>query len=409
MSSDPEHTWGHTIAFGEEYYQNAVAMLREICDEAAIVEVASRAATALGTGHRVYANAAVGHMPPYELDNEREGNPALFEFTGGAFTPDQFEAMQEGDVLITSHINTAVREARDRGVYVAVVTTPYLPHRKTPPGQVRPNENDWMPEDVASLVIDSRIPWEQGLVHVPEIPEMAVFPGSSVGTCAIHWMITGEVAHALETGTPPDGRVGRQYIDTLLERLADFHGRDMARADQVAEKIARRIIGGGRYFVRSRNKGVELDAYTVAQGLMLCNTLEQRAAAEGGDQDTLLVAAVTPDDPQELEWADQARASGNYLIGIGPTNSDGLRQRCDEYFDDGCDEKPGVIAIPGREEPVCPATGILNLIIMYVLTAQFVDEMCRRGAVPYFWMGVHRACGGDYNKVLEPFFRARGY
>jgi hypothetical protein len=44
-----------------------------------------------------------------------------------------------------------------------------------------------------------------------------------------------------------------------------------------------------------------------------------------------------------------------------------------------------------------------------VLTAQFTDEMCRRGAVPYFWMGVYRVGGGDYNATLSGFFRQRGY
>ena len=406
MNHHPEHTWGHTIAFGEEYYQNAVKMLREIHADAAIIaEVAARAVDALRAGHKVYANMAIGHMPPYELDNAREGNPALFE----SFTPEQFEALREGDVLLTALVNSAVRQARDAGVYVVVFTTAYINNRNTPPGQVRPNENDWMPEDVATLVVDSHIPWEHGLVHVPEIPEMAVCPGSSIGGCAIHWMMTAEVAHALETDTTPDGSLGRRYLDILSERLAKFHTRDLERVNEVAASIAKRIIAGGRYFVRSRNKGVELDAYTVAQGLMLCNTLEQRASGAGGEEDTLLIAAVSADDPQELAWADEARANGNYLVGIGPSGSDGLRQRCDVYFDDCCDEKAGVIDLPGHDEKVCPATGILNLVFMYMITAQFVDEMCRRGAVPYFWMGIHRLSGRDYNKGMEPFFRARGY
>ncbi len=78
------------------------------------------------------------------------------------------------------------------------------------------------------------------------------------------------------------------------------------------------------------------------------------------------------------------------------------------YFDDRCDEPAGVIPIPGCAEKVCPATGILNNIIMYVLTAQFVDEMCRRGAVPYFWLGGYRF-GDDYNNVMRPLCLERGY
>ena len=406
MAHQAEHTWGHIIAFGEEYYQNAVKMLREIhADAHLIAAVASRCAEALRSGHKAYANLSIGHMPPYELDGEREGNPALLEpYTGG-----QLEAMEEGDVLLTVMVNNSVRQARDRGVYVVVFTTPYINNRNTPPDQVKPNENDWMPEDVATLVVDTHIPWEHGLVHVPQIPEMAVCPGSSIGGCAIHWMISAEVAQALATDTPPEGSCGRRYLDILLERLEQFHARELERVNEVAAIIGKRIVGGGRYFVRSRNKGVELDAYTVAQGLMLCNTLEQRARDAGGQEDILLIAAVSADDPQELEWADEGRARGNYIVGIGPPGSEGLRQRCDVYFENLCNEEAGIVDIPGATEKVCPASGILNLVFMYMITAQFVDEMCRRGAVPYFWMGIHRILGGDYNKVMEPFFRERGY
>ena len=140
------------------------------------------------------------------------------------------------------------------------------------------------------------------------------------------------MAQALATDALPDGSCGRRYLDILLERLEKFHARELAQVNEVAAIIGKRIIGGGRYFVRSRNKGVELDAYTVAQGLMLCNTLEQRDGDAGGKEDTLLIAAVSADDPQELEWADEGRARGNYIVGIGPPGSESLRQRCDLYF-----------------------------------------------------------------------------
>ena len=266
-----------------------------------------------------------------------------------------------------------------------------------------------MPEAVASCVIEAHIPWEQGLVYAPEVPEMALFPGSAINTCAIHWMITAEVAHALETGSAPDGSIGRRYVDILLERLQAVHSQDTGRIDQEAVKIARRIIGGGHLFVHSRNGGVRGEATGVAQGLMLVNAFESRAAAEGGDQDILLIAAVSADDPQDLEWAEEGRENGNYIVGIGPSHNDGLSRRCDVYFDDRCEEKDGVIAIPGRDEKVCPATGILNLVILHMLAAQFSDEMCRRGAVPYFYMGNYRVLGRDYNNVMKPFFQARGY
>ena len=410
MEIHPEHTWGHTIPFGEEYYQSAVKLLRAIRDDAAIMAaVAAKAADAIRAGNKVYANITTGHMPTYELVNDREGNPAQFEFTGAdTCTPEQFAAMRAGDVLLTNHVSEAVRDARDAGVYVVVFTTCYVNNRDTPPGKVVPNVHDWVPEDVASRVVESHIPWHQGLVRAPAIPEMEICPGAANGSCTIHWMITAEVAHALATDGSPTGSIGRQYVDILLERLTDVHTEDLDRINKIAVVIAKRIIDGGHYHVRSRNEGIQSEASGVAQGLMMCNAFEPRPANEGGDKDVFLIAAVSTNDPQELAWADEAQANGNYLVGIGPSNNDELRARCDVYFDDRCDEIAGVIPIPGQSDKVCPATGILNNIIMYMLTAQFVDEMCRRGAVPYFFMGAYRD-GSDYNSVIRPFCLERGY
>ena len=407
MRIHPEHTWGHTIAFGEEYYQNAAKLLRDIREDADVIaEVSDVAVEALRQGNKVYANIVIGHMPGYELVNEREGNPALFEFCpGDGGDPEHYEAMKAGDVLFTNFVGEPVKEARDKGVYVVVVTTCYVNNRNVPPGKVLPNPNDWMPEDVATRVMDSHIPWQQGLVHVPEIPEFEVCPGSANGTNTIHWMITAEVAYALAAGQKPNGDQGRAYVDLLLSRLETIHAEDMARIGDVAVEVAKRIIGGGHYYVRSRNQGVQSEASGVAQGPMMTNAFPVRP---DGERDVFLIAAVSPDDPQELTWAEEAKANGSYLIGIGPSTCRKLREHCDVFFDDRCDESAGVIEIPGRAEKVCPATGTLNNVIMWMLTAQFVDEMCRRGAVPYFWMGFFRD-GLDYNNVMRPFCLERGY
>ena len=410
MHHNPEHTWGHALAFGDEYYQKVTEILRQIRGDAEIYTgIATWAVEALRAGNKVYSEAAVGHMPPFEMADEREGNPAQIHLCGHNCTAEDFAALRPGDVLLTNHVSEPVRAARDAGVYVAYFTTAYVNSSKTPPGKVHANPNDWLPEDVASIVVDTHIPWNQGVVHMSHMPEMPAFPSATNGTCAIHWLLTAEVAHAMATDSMPDGSAACRYLDLLLERLAEVRAGDMERINETAEIISKRIIGGGRFFVRSRNEGVRSESNGTAMGLMLTNAFETRSAIESGDKDTFLIAAVSANDAQELAWAREARENGNYLIGIGPLDNDGLRQACDVYFDDRCDEPAGVVEIPGMAEKVCPATGIINNIIMHMLTAQFVDEMCRRGAVPYFWMGAYMKEGSAYNGVMGSFFRDRGY
>ncbi|MEE2993597.1 MAG: hypothetical protein VX603_10550, partial [Gemmatimonadota bacterium] len=86
-----------------------------------------------------------------------------------------------------------------------------------------------------------------------------------------------------------------------------------------------------------------------------------------------------------------------------------LRSRCDVYFSNQCAEPGGVLSIPGRDEKICPTTGVMNNVMMQMFSAQFVDEMCRRGAVPYFYMGGYRTVGGPYNELSRKFFDERGY
>ena len=138
---------------------------------------------------------------------------------------------------------------------------------------------------------------------------------------------------------------------------------------------------------------------------MCANAFELRP---DGEKDVFLIAAVSADDSVELAWAEEAKARRNYVIGIGPSTCRILPQLCDAFFDDRCDEPAGVLEIPGKEKKICPATGTLDNIIMWMLTAQFVDEMCRWGAVPYFLMGGYRG-GSTYNDVMRPFFVERGY
>lgn len=410
MKNDPEHTWGHTLPFGEEYYQEATKLLRQVYADAEIIAgIAHKATEAIRNGGKVYTDAAVGHMPPHEMADEREGNPAQIHCCGHDCTAADYAALAAGDVLLTNHVKTAVLQAREAGVYVVGLPTAYINNSTTPQGKVHANENDWLLEDVSSVVLDTHIPWHQGIVRVPQVPEMPVFPVSSNLTCAIHWMLTAEVAWALATGESPHGALGRAYLDILFDRLEAIHQEDMTAIDEIAVVIAKRIIGGGRFFVRSRNQGVQGDSNSVAQGLMLTNAFEMRPVAEGGDQDTLVIAAVSADDPQELEWAETARANGNYIIGIGPVDSPLLRQSCDVYFSNRCTETAGVIEVSGMVETVCPASGILNNVILHLITAQFVDEMCRRGAVPYFWQGGYWQGGMDYNGMMGGFFRERGY
>ena len=64
--------------------------------------------------------------------------------------------------------------------------------------------------------------WTQ--VRYPEVPDMPVFPSSSIASCAIHWMLTAAAAAGLElgaagalAGAPVYRERAAAYADLLLE------------------------------------------------------------------------------------------------------------------------------------------------------------------------------------------------
>lgn len=411
MSTNPEHTWGHTIPFGEAYYRKALDTLSQLREDSeTITEIAQKVVETMRAGNTVYMNVTTGHMPTYELSNDREGNPAPFEFTGAdSCTPEQYAAMKAGDMLLTNAVSEAVRDAHELGVYVVIFTTCYVNCRQTPAGRVHPNPHDWMPEDIASQVVNTPIPWQQGLIDIPEMPYMEAFPGSANVSCAIHWMITAETARAMKSGGIPDGEISLRYLDLLMLRIEAFFKAETADIESIAVTLAKRFLDGGHYFVRSRNEGVQSEVNGVAQGLMMANLFEPRAATEGGDKDVMLIAMVGVEDPKEIAWATEAEQNGNFVIGIGPGENAALMDLCDVYLQNRCDEPAGVLEVEGFDAPICPASGIINNVIVQSLQAQFVDEMCRRGAVPYFYMGGYRIGGGAFNEMMRPLAVARGY
>ena len=81
----------------------------------------------------------------------------------------------------------------------------------------------------------------------------------------------------------------------------------------------------------------------------------------------------------------------------------------DSPFDNLSPEPGGVIGVPGREDTICPTSGIVGNVIQQMITAQWAEEMARRGSPPTFMKGFYQAGGREYNDAMEPACEQRGY
>ncbi len=418
---DDEYNFGHTILFMEEYLQGTLEILGCLSGELEhIGELSDRAVSVVKAGGTVWNSANIGHMPSTEQSEKRRGNPCVMKtYTARAKTQNKaemsetdFSDVQKGDMIITCYCNRSLQAARDRGAYVVSVPVNYINNEFWPEGYVLPNEDNLMLKDVSNEILHSYIPYEQGLVHPPAIPYMAICPSCTTSLGALYWMLSAEIANKL--ADPKARRVDKsaEYLSILTERTKRIEERHMDAIRETAVEMTRRVRDGGRWFVRSpEHSGLAGELVRVASGPWMPNTGDWNAKKT---RNVMLISGISPAYPDDVKIALEKQVEGAYVIGVGPAAMDGvvpngrLIDVANAGFDNFSPEFNGIIRVPGRKDSLCPTSGIMSNIIQQMICAQWADEMCRRGSVPYFLLGNYRG-GRVFNPILAPEAAKRGY
>ncbi len=398
---------GHTVDFGEQYYSNMLGILESVrrTEMERIGNISERMAAVLKKGGAVWWQAKAGHMPLYEFREENKGNPRIFRTWLRAGSGGDYENMKPGDVLVTNYVHHDIAAARDRGVHVVGVPVNYVDNEWAPRGFVTPNENGLLLGDVTNEILRSYIPYTQGIVDCPQIPEMRICPSSANSLGALFWMHQAETANIL--GNPgakhPDKSV--VFMDTLLGRIREAYHTQKDLLFDYAPEAAKKIGSGAHIHITSDHQGVEIEATVVAMGPMMFNA--HRKEMKRGD--VHILATIDPDSDAILAEAKRAREMNMFVVSIAPGSSAELRRLSDVFVDNFCPEGQGFFAIPGYDEKIGTMGGIVNNTLFWIFSAQMIDEMVRRGWVPYFWMGIYTVGGSRYNAAMQPFFRKRGF
>ncbi len=418
---DAEYDFGHRILFMDEYLNSTFSILGSLSGEVAQIDaLADRAVHSIKNGGTVYSTAGIGHMPYIEQRVERRGNPAVIKDhrvmqekkNKAEMRELDCSAMKKGDFHITNYCNRSVQEARDRGVYTVSVPVNYVNSEFWPKDYVYPNEDDLLLGDVSNEVLHSHIPHEQGLVHPPEIPWMAICPSCVTALGAIHWMLSAEIANKLADKKAKPFEKSTEYLAILKERLEKVGKEHRDRIREAAVEMTHRVRSGGRWFVQSiEHTGFRSELVRVASGPWMPNTGDWNA---NPFRNVMLITGMSPAFPEEVAAAVKAQVEGAFVIGIGPSSMDGvvpsgcLIDVADAGFDNFSPESGGVLELPDRDGKWCPTSGIVGNVIQQMICAQWADEMARRGSIPYFLLGNYRG-GRPFNRMIKPFAEARGY
>ena len=131
--------------------------------------------------------------------------------------------------------------------------------------------------------------------------------------------------------------------------------------------------------------------------------------------DIVMIGAYTSNHPEEIAVARECRRKGAYVVAITPFSTDGdssgdrLYKEADVAFDTYSPESWGVIDIDGLDRKVCPTTGVIGDLVMWLLISQWTDEMAVRGEFPYYYKGLFMKDGRGYIDRTKPYFDARGW
>jgi hypothetical protein len=306
---------------------------------------------------------------------------------------------------VTNDVNENVRKARDAGVYVVGVPVNYVDNEWTPRGFVSPNPNNWFLKDTSSVILQSYIPYTQGIVDCPEIPEMKLCPSSANSVCSLYWMFQCEVANKLKNPKVKPVDKSAEFLDMVIGRLRDSYRLQKDYMFDNAPTVAKMIGNGGYYHCTSDHGGVQSESNGVAMGPMMTNAFRNKMKKG----DVHLVATIEPDSQKIVDEAKKAREMGMFVVAIAPGNSIQIRSLSDVFIDNLSPEGGGLLDIPGFPEKVGTVGGIMNNMLMWIFTAQFIDEMVRRGWIPWFWMGFYQVGGRAYDDAVRPFFMKQGF
>ena len=417
------------MCFMDQYYYGILKIARGVRDTqiGAISAAMEKAFEIKSKGGGVYSHVNYGHYSMFAGSRDRPGQPWVLPQCGITPTQAEFDAMKEGDFLITDRIDPGTIEVKKRGVYVVGVTNNYYKFSRTPAGGLRENRMEVAIEEVSDLVIDSYVPWNNGLVSAPEVPQFKLCPSTGIAQFLVYWACTASLANLIGSkGKGSSAEPAEKYLDMAYERFLMI-GTDRPKIDRVAEKWADLVLGkGARLLVYGHQQDVATygatgsqnmfvnDAVICASSSMIAETYVD-VADELTSDDIVLIGAFTSDNKDEIAVARRARKIGAYTVAFcpyatdGDTSGDRLFKEVDDAFNSYSDESAGVIAVPGFDEKVSPLAGVTGNLIHWMLTAQWTDHMARRGEMPYYWQGYHETGGQQYDNAVHPYFLERGY
>ena len=174
------------------------------------------------------------------------------------------------------------------------------------------------------------------------------------------------------------------------------------------------VANGGKYWNYTfGNEMADENTYR-ASGISMSRGLTPKDVSKAKAGDFVIIGGEASDTKENIDAADAFRAAGVKVIYIGPGKTEGssgddMPKHADFHLDTFSPEREGVLTVPGFSKKICPTTGALYALTLWMTNAQFISHMIARDMTPGLDMGGHLIGGNGYNKDVRPIVEKRGY
>lgn len=203
-----------------------------------------------------------------------------------------------------------------------------------------------------------------------------------------------------------------KYARRLLAELQNLSTSHMVAIERAAEAMAQRVLQGARLYIVDDNSGLISEALGRAGGLMMIQRLPTADLESAGIKapDILIACSRQAENVPMSVLARDARQRGVYVVAICPaSHADeplSLPRWASAHLSVPLDEG---IFTTAEGKRVCPVSGEVACVILWMLTAAFIERMHEHGKTPHLWRSIKLPDSKSFNeKGLEATAR-EGY
>jgi len=360
---------------------------------------------------RLYSQLITEFLITYENSQLYTENPRYLTQIEQGNEDHIVDKLQRGDFLVTTAVTEAIFQAKKRGVYVLGISTPHLPNAKIFSNQIIRLPEWYMIEEVANEVLYSYVPFTDGLVQFPEYPMVPLCPGNTIVKLCYFWMLNSELAYCVQTLKPhPFVSKARIFLEMIINRIYEFM-KQLSRIQQIAARMAENVQSGGRLYIYDKTYLLTKEACNRTSGLKMFRPL---ILEDIKPNDIVIFASEKPGDENDISLLRQLIQKKAYVVTISPIqprpeNGSLLHEEANAAIDNLSATTEDITSYFEITPQISSTSSVLNVILLWTLTAQFISELINIGIVPYINMGNHLKGGEAYNAAIRTFFNVRGF